>query len=59
VHARLTHVHRAEARGDRPLGQVAVADNLPMASLVCEVAMGIDPLGHLRFDRRREHLLGT
>ena len=36
---------------------MAVADHLAMALLISKVAVGLDPLRHFRFDRRREHLL--
>ena len=54
----LQHARLADSSTIR-VGQIAIADHLPMATRVCEVAMRIDPLGHLRFDRRRKHLLGT
>jgi hypothetical protein len=57
VDTRLANLHRANARGDRPLGQVAVADHLPMAAGILKVAMRFNPLGNFGFDGRRQHLL--
>ena len=59
VHARLSDLHRADARGDRPLGQVAVADHLAVAALIPEVFMLANPLGDFGFDGRREHRLSA
>jgi hypothetical protein len=38
VDPRLADLHGANAGGDRPFGQVAVADYLPMAAGILEVA---------------------
>lgn len=51
---RLADLHWADLRGDRPCGLAADAGLL--ALLVLKMAMGIDPLSHLRFDCRGEPL---
>ena len=41
---------RSDAGLDRPLGQVAVADDLLPPGLVFEVGVGVDPGGDLGLD---------
>jgi len=59
VDPRLANLHRAYARRDLALRQVAVADHLAMAAAILKVAMRLNPLSDFRFDGRGEHLLSA
>src|SRR5260370_10082438 len=56
---RLLDFDRPHARENRPAGQMAVGDNLPMTRLVAKVGMSIDPTRNLSFHSLDQKSLGT
>jgi len=52
-HSRLPDFHRADARQDRPLRQMPVANDLALAAVVLHVLVRINPLRNFGFDGLR------
>ena len=57
MHAGLLHRDLADARGDGPLGHVAVANHLPLAGRIATVLVPLDSVGDLGLDGLGEQLL--
>jgi hypothetical protein len=59
MYAWLLHRDRPDARGEGALGQMAVADDLTVASGIAAVLVTVDPVGNLGLDGLGQQLLGA
>jgi hypothetical protein len=59
MHSRLLDGQFSDARHDPAFGQVTVADHLAAALPIGQLLMLLDPLGDLRLNGLREHLLSS
>ena len=59
VHPRHGHLQRSDARNDRAWLGVAVADNLPMALPIRQVAVARDPRRRFGFDRLNKQVTSS